>query len=115
LENWHAFSAKEKSERKERWMDRLIADLDREFPGIASAVVHREMATAETLANYLNTPGGAVYGFAPEGGVTDVFRFSPRTHIEGLWLASAYTFGGGFTGAMLGGAEAARQAIKAAR
>ena len=112
LENWHALNAYEKSQRKERWMDRLIADLDREFPGIAAAVVHREMATAETLANYLNTPGGAVYGFAPEGGVADVFSFSPRTHIEGLWLASAYTFGGGFTGAMLGGAEAARQAIK---
>ena len=95
-------------------MDRLITDLDREFPGIASAVVHREMATAETLAHYLNTPGGAVYGFAPEGGLADVFSFTPRTRIDGLWLASAYTFGGGFTGAMLGGAEAARQAIKAA-
>ena len=114
LNNWTGLSAKEKSERKERWMDRLIADLDREFPGIASAVVHREMATAETLAQYLNTPGGAVYGFAPEGSLADVFSFTPRTRVDGLWLASAYTFGGGFTGAMLGGAEAARQAIKAA-
>ncbi len=114
LENWAGLSAKDKSERKERWMDRLIADLDREFPGIASAVVQREMATAETLAHYLNTPGGAVYGFAPEGSLADVFSFTPRTHVDGLWLASAYTFGGGFTGAMLGGAEAARQAIKAA-
>jgi phytoene dehydrogenase-like protein len=114
LGNWAGLSAKEKSERKERWMDRLIADLDREFPGIAGAVVHREMATADTLAHYLNTPGGAVYGFAPEGSLADVFRFIPRTRIDGLWLASAYTFGGGFTGAMLGGAEAARQALKAA-
>jgi hypothetical protein len=114
LGNWAGLSAKEKSERKERWMDRLIADLDREFPGIAGAVVQREMATADTLARYLNTPGGAVYGFAPEGSLADVFSFTPRTRIDGLWLASAYTFGGGFTGAMLGGAEAARQAIKAA-
>jgi phytoene dehydrogenase-like protein len=114
LENWVGLSATEKSERKERWMDRLIADLDREFPGIASAVVQREMSTAETLAHYLNTPGGAIYGFAPEGSVADVFSFTPRTRIDGLWLASAYTFGGGFTGAMLGGAEAARQVIKAA-
>ena len=113
LENWSALGAQEKADRKRRWMDRFIRDLDREFPGIASAVVHREMATAETLAHYLNTPGGAVYGFAPEGGLTEVFSFSPRTRIDGLWLASAYTFGGGFTGAMLGGAEAARQALKA--
>ena len=114
LDNWTGLAAQEKSERKERWMDRLIADLDREFPGIASAVVHREMATAQTLSHYLNTPGGAVYGFAPEGGLAEVFSFTPRTRIDGLWLASAYTFGGGFSGAMLGGAEAARQAIKAA-
>jgi len=114
LENWAGLDAKQRSERKERWMDRLIGDLDREFPGIAGAVVHREMATAETLAHYLNTPGGAVYGFAPEGGLGDVFSFSARTRVDGLWLASAYTFGGGFTGAMLGGAEAARQALKAA-
>lgn len=114
LDNWTALSAQEKSERKERWMDRLIADLDREFPGIASAVAHREMATAQTLSHYLNTPGGSIYGFAPEGGLAEVFSFTPRTRINGLWLASAYTFGGGFTGAMLGGAEAARQAIKAA-
>ena len=93
-------------------MDRLIEDLDREFPGIASAVVQREMSTAETFEHYLNTPGGAVYGFAPEGGVTDVFSFSPRTRVQNLWLASAYTHGGGFTGAMLGGAAAVRQALK---
>ena len=115
LDNWTALSANEKADRKARWMDRLVADLDREFPGIAGAVVHREMATAETLARYLNTPGGAVYGFAPEGGVTDALGFKPQTSIDGLWLASAYTFGGGFTGAMLGGADAARQAIKAGR
>ena len=115
LENWAGLNVQQKSERKERWMERLIADLDREFPGIAGAVVHREMATAETLAHYLNTPDGAVYGFAPEGGLAEVFSFTPRTSVGGLWLASAYTFGGGFTGAMLGGAEAARQALKASR
>lgn len=115
LGNWMGLSSKAKTERKECWMDRLIADLDREFPGIAGAVDHREMATAETMAHYLNTPGGAVYGFAPEGSLLSALTFTPRTHIDGLWLASAYTFGGGFTGAILGGAEAARQAIKQAR
>jgi phytoene dehydrogenase-like protein len=114
IENWHGLSSQERTRRKERWIHRLIEDLDREFPGIADAVVHREMATAETFEHYLNTPGGAVYGFAPEGGATDVFSFSPRTRVQNLWLASAYTFGGGFTGAMLGGAAAVRQALKVA-
>jgi len=115
IENWTALSTSQKAERKERWMERLIADLEREFPGMADAVVHREMATAETLSHYLNTPDGAVYGFAPEAGLVDTFNFTPRTHVDGLWLASAYTFGGGFSGAMLGGAEAARHALRSQR
>ncbi|HYL17256.1 MAG TPA: hypothetical protein VEV20_01135, partial [Burkholderiales bacterium] len=95
--------------------ERLIADLEREFPGMADAVVHCEMAPAATLSHYLNTPDGAVYGFAPEAGLVDTFNFTPRTHVDGLWLASAYTFGGGFSGAMLGGAEAARHALRSQR
>jgi all-trans-retinol 13,14-reductase len=107
LENWRELDPAGKRLRKERWMDRFIADLDRQFPGFAAAVVHREMATAETMQHYLNTPHGAVYGFAPE-----TLSFTPRTTVKGLWLASAFTGSGGFTGAMLGGAAAARAAIQ---
>jgi all-trans-retinol 13,14-reductase len=113
MENWAHLLAQAKQARKTVWMDRLIADLDREFPGIAEAVVHREMATAETMANYLNTPEGAVYGFAPEREGSNPLAMTARTTIKGLWLASAYVFGGGFTGAMIGGATAARDAIRA--
>ncbi len=107
LENWTGLSQDQKIARKERWMDRIIGDLDKSFPGIAGTVVQREMATAETMQHYLNTPGGAVYGFAPEA-----LGFTPKTAIEGLWLASAFCGSGGFTGAMLSGAAAARAAIK---
>lgn len=89
----------------------MIADIDRQFPGIAGAVAHREMSTAETMQRYLNTPGGAVYGFAPEGTLGQTLKQGPRTTIDGLWLASAYAVGGGFTGSMIGGAQAARQAM----
>ena len=81
-------------------MDRIIADLDGQFPGIASAVVQREMSTAGTFHHYLNTPGGAIYGFAPQ---TRGFMPRPETAVDGLYLASAFTGGGGFTGAILGG------------
>jgi all-trans-retinol 13,14-reductase len=112
LENWTALGVAAKKAHKERWIDCLIADIDRHFPGLAGAVVHREMATAETMQHYLNTPGGAVYGFAPEGTLGQTVKQGPRTTIDGLWLASAYTSGGGFTGAMLGGAQAASQAMR---
>jgi phytoene dehydrogenase-like protein len=110
VENWDGLGVDAERARKERWMDRLIGDLDREFPGIAGAVTQRELSTAKTMRHYLNTPGGAIYGFAP-----DAFGHKPRTMIGGLWLASAFTGAGGFTGAMLGGAMAAREAIKLAR
>lgn len=114
VSNWDSLSGEAKQKHKMQWIDRLIADLDREFPGIAGAVVHREMATAETFAHYLNAPEGAVYGFAPEREGGNPLVVTPRTAIDGLWLASAYVFGGGFTGAMIGGATAARDAIRMA-
>jgi all-trans-retinol 13,14-reductase len=110
IQNWSGLAPEAKRARKERWMDRIVADLEAQFPGIATAIVHREMSTAETMQHYLNTPGGTIYGFAPESR-----GFAPlaATAIDGLYLASAYTGGGGFTGAILGGGWAARAAMRA--
>ena len=79
------------------------------FRELPSGIVHREMATPETFQQYLNTPGGSLYGFAPESR-----GFMPRaaTAIDGLYLASAFTGGGGFTGAILGGGWAVRAAMR---
>ncbi len=110
IQNWTGLTAEAKHARKERWMDRIIADLDRQFPGIAGSIVHREMSTSETFQHYLNTPGGSLYGFAPE---SRGFMPLAATAIDGLYLASAFAGGGGFTGAILGGGWAARAAMRA--
>jgi phytoene dehydrogenase-like protein len=113
LENWTQHSPEANKVRKEKWIDCMIADINRQFPGIPGAVVHQEMSTAETMQRYLNTPGGAVYGFAPEEALGQTIMQGPRTSIDGLWLASAYAgSGGGFTGSMIGGARAAREAMR---
>jgi phytoene dehydrogenase-like protein len=115
LANWSNLSPAEYRARREQWMDALIAAVDREFPGFAAAIVQREMSTALTMHRELNAPDGAVYGFAapvPPRGIPRVP--SARTPVPGLWLASAYVFSGGFSGAMMGGAEAARLALKEA-
>jgi all-trans-retinol 13,14-reductase len=109
IENWAGLDRESKRERKKRWMDRIIGDLDIQYPGVAAAIMHCEMSTAETFQQYLNTPGGAIYGFAPE---TRSFVPVPATAIDGLYLASAFTGGGGFTGAILGGGWAARAAMR---
>ena len=110
VQNWAGLTPEAKLARKDRWMDRIIADLDRQFPGIAAAIVQREMSTSETFQDYLNTPGGSLYGFAPE---SRGFMPLAVTAIDGLYLASAFTGGGGFTGAILGGGWAARAATRA--
>lgn len=107
LANWEGLDAAALRGRREAWLDRLVAAMDAVFPGLAGAVTQREMATAATMRAYLNTPGGAVYGFAPE-----TLRRSPATVVPGLYLASAWAAGGGYTGAMMGGAMAAKAALR---
>lgn len=112
VENWASLNADEKAARKNLWMELIIADLDKMFPGFSKAIETKELATAETMQHYLNTPGGAVYGFAPEGTLLDLLRRKPETSVIGLFLASTYCMGGGYSGAMLGGALAANAAMK---
>ena len=72
------------------------------------------MATAATMRRYLNTPEGAVYGFAPDpphGLPTLGSERGVATTILGLWLASAYGGAGGFTGSMLTGMLGAQAAM----
>jgi all-trans-retinol 13,14-reductase len=70
---------------------------------------------ARSMHNFLNTPGGAVYGFAPlpfERGIWAGPPRSPKTPVRGVYLASSFAESGGFTGAMKSGADAARMAMR---
>jgi phytoene dehydrogenase-like protein len=115
LENWEGLDETAYAERKAAWIEAFTRRLDAEWPGFASAVTQAEMATARTMAHYLGTPGGAVYGFAPEppGRLLAGPPASARTAVPGLWLASAFTGFGGYAGAMGGGMVAAKAALKA--
>jgi phytoene dehydrogenase-like protein len=108
---WEQFSEAEEKSRRERWIDAFIADLDRRFPGIAKAVRHREMANARTMKTRLGAPHGEVYGFRPTPQRLFARPPSPRTPVDGLWLASAFTISGGYAGAMQGGLMAADAAL----
>ena len=88
-------------------------DLDTRFPGIKQHVVFHEMGTARTMNEYLNTPGGATYGFAQTTPFMKGKPPSSKTSVPGLYVASAFgSHGGGFVGAMLSGSNAARQASR---
>ncbi|MEW7987342.1 MAG: NAD(P)/FAD-dependent oxidoreductase [Candidatus Thiodiazotropha endolucinida] len=112
IDNWLELDDKAYDRRRNAWADALVAQLDSHFPGIARHVVYQDLATARTCRRFLNTPRGAVYGFVPplpfiNGGGPDA-----STPVAGLYLASAFgSHGGGFTGAMLSGEQAAKQAL----
>jgi phytoene dehydrogenase-like protein len=114
LTNWEGLGDEEYQARKNAWLDAVIRRLDEEWPGVSGAVAQKDIATARTMHDYLNTPGGALYGFAPN--VPDKMPWSgpprtPRTSIQGLWLASSYAGAGGFTGAISAGGAAAKAAL----
>lgn len=116
FENWPETSGPAYAAKRDAWLTALIATVDQTFPGFAAAVVQSELATAVTMQRYLNTPGGALYGFAPEppkGLPTAGTEKGVATAIPGLWLASSYGGFGGFTGAMMSGALAAQAARRA--
>lgn len=109
-ENWAGLDDEGYREKRSLWGERLIAAVDRAFPGFAANVVTRSVTTARSLAQRLNAPGGAVYGFAPTPPARPIwqgFERQPRTPVRGLYLASAYGGSGGFTGAVLAGARTA--------
>lgn len=113
LENWEGLSEADYAARKEAWLQALIQGIDDAFPGLAGAIRATEMTTARTMHHHLGTPGGATYGFAmiPPKELPRKGPANPETPISGLWLASAYTGFGGFTGAIGGGLIAAKAAL----
>jgi all-trans-retinol 13,14-reductase len=115
LTNWDGLSDADYHAKKNAWLDAVVERLDEEWPGFADAVVQREFATARTMRDYLDTPGGAIYGFAPNVPERSLFSGPPRTpktSIRGMWLASSYAGMGGFSGAMGSGGWAAKAALR---
>lgn len=116
LDNWSGLTQQQENDRRERWLDAFQAALDRDYPGIGAAVRDRLFLNARSMLGFLNTPGGAVYGFAPvppRRGIWAGIPRSPRTPVPGIYLASSFAGSGGFTGAMSSGADAARVAMTA--
>ena len=116
LSNWVALPAQDEKDRRERWLDAFQAALDRDYPGFSAAVAERMFLNARSMAGFMNTPGGAVYGFAPlpfERSIWAGLPRTPKTPLPGVYLASSFGQSGGFSGAMRAGADAARMAMRA--
>jgi phytoene dehydrogenase-like protein len=105
LRNWSGMERAAYVEKKDRWQRAIIASLDHSYPGIAGAVVASAFNTASSMVSYLNQPHGCAYGFAPVSphAHAPLPSRSPRTVIDGLYLASCYAGFGGYNGAIQAG------------
>jgi phytoene dehydrogenase-like protein len=114
LANWQGLDASSYEQKRSLWQAAISSALDRVFPGFAASVATSIISTANSIKTYLNAPGGAVYGFAPLPPAGPIWKGtgrSAKTPIDGLFLASAYGGSGGYTGAILAGAAAARKVL----
>src|SRR5208337_3404660 len=116
VSNWRGLSKDGEAARRNAWLDAILAELERHYPGFAGAVEQKVLMSAASMERYLGTPSGAIYGFDPVPPSSPVWRGMPRcpkTPIDGLYLASSWGGSGGFSGAMAVGAEAAGLAMAA--
>lgn len=91
--------------------DNLISLVELAYPKIREHIEKAELATPMTMMRYLNTPGGAIYGFKQTLQDGSLMRESLDA-IDGLYSASSWTSMGGFQPTYLNGYNTARKIIK---
>lgn len=114
LSNWEGLDHDDYHAKRARWQVAIVAHLDRHFPGLAGSVVASSFNTAFSVRQYLGSPGGAVYGFAPTPprSLFSAPKRTPATLIEGLYLASAYAGFGGYSGVIQAAGECADMILR---
>lgn len=77
------------------------------IPGLGQAIEVMEIGTPLTNVFYTKNPEGAIYGYD-----RNLSPLGSQTPIKGLYLASAWSHGGGYTPAMMAGREAAKTILR---
>jgi prolycopene isomerase len=106
------FAGKKKRyyEEKDRITESLISLAEQHLlPGLSDMIVMQEAATPLTNIRYTSNKFGAIYGYSQTLDNSGLVRLPNRTPVEGLYLSSAWSYGGaGYGGALGGGKEAFR-------
>jgi prolycopene isomerase len=90
---------------KERLAQILIKEAeDLVIPDLTSMIEVMEIGTPLTNVRYTGNYQGAIYGYNRQGARMNILDV--RTPINGLYLASAWLHGGGYTPAMMAGRHA---------
>ncbi len=108
---WEKLPVEEYAQAKYDFADKLIEHAERVFPNIRDNIEEVEVATPLTMMRYLNTPGGAIYGF--QQNTQDAQMFRKRINaISGLHMAGSWNGMGGFQPTYMIGESTARAILK---
>ena len=90
--------------------------MERLWPGLGKAIVHREVSSPLTIERHTGNLGGAAYGWEPTPHRwTRVARLQ-ETFPDGLFQAGHWAdYGGGLVGAAVSGYETARHLLQGRR
>ncbi|PJZ44689.1 phytoene desaturase family protein [Leptospira brenneri] len=110
-EAWKDISPVKYFSTKYSFGEKLIDLVEQAYPKIRDHIEKAEVATPMTMMRYLNTPGGAIYGFKQTLQDGHLFRDSLDA-IDGLYSASSWTSMGGFQPTYLNGYNTARKILK---
>ena len=110
-EPWEKLSPEEYAKTKHDFANLLLDKAETVYPNIRAHIEEVEAGSPLTMMRYLNTPGGAIYGFDQNG--QDSARFRERMNaIDGLYLAGSWNNMGGFQPTYMAGASTARAGLK---
>lgn len=104
---WLTLSPSEYHKAKFEAAEGILQRIEEVFPGFRSHIEEIEVGTPLTHMRYVNTPGGAIYGFDQYAKNSNFF-LSPNAPIKGLALAGAWAGPGGFQPSLMSGGSAAR-------
>lgn len=110
-EPWMSISPEAYNDLKFQCAEEALQRVETVFPGFRSHIEEIEIATPLTFMRYIGTPGGAIYGFDQYAKDSNYF-ISPKSSIQGLYLAGAWAGDGGFQPSLLSGGSAAKAILK---
>ncbi len=94
--------------KKHQLAEVLIEQVENSLiPGLKESIEVMEIGTPLTNIRYTKNPGGAIYGYD-----RNKEHLGSRTPVKGLYLASAWSNGGGYTPAMMAGRNAVHNLLQ---
>ncbi|WP_373188154.1 phytoene desaturase family protein [Halopseudomonas sp.] len=110
-EPWKAVPPERYAQTKYEFAEKLIGVIEKVFPKVRQYIEEVEVATPLTMMRYLNTPGGAIYGFQQSAQDSALLR-ERLEGVPGLYIAGSWTSMGGFQPTYMAGESTARAVLK---